>query len=473
MLRKTIVLGIMFVLVTVVFSLIPDEAGGYTTRSPILIDGNSDFTAANGVVSGTGTASDPYIIEDWIIDASGSGSGIHIKNTDKSFVILDCYVKNSGSTLWDSGILLENVDHGQVNRNTATENRYGITLNNCYSCAVVLNNCEDNDVDGIFTYLTSYCVLDRNDCSYNPYYGARIQYSDHMTLKENHFHYNLLGMTLVWSEYCTVGENRMNNNDNIGIVLKDADYNEVYENAIEYNQMEGARVYDDSTNNNIHHNIIKNHTGHGLRLDDTGTTTTNNYVHNNTFLYNGHYTHYTAGLYLYEAATSNMLVENNVFVGNNNGIGLRWNTGITIRGNTIRDSNRAGIDYGPGAGPNTFYHNNFVSNYNDVAGNTLADTYDNGYPSGGNYWDTYTGSDLYKGPAQDVLGSDGIGDTPKSLPGGGADNYPLMEPWSMELEPDEAIEELIDDVEDLELPDGLENSLESKLDNALDSLENG
>jgi hypothetical protein len=36
--------------------------------------------------------------------------------------------------------------------------------------------------------------------------------------------------------------------------------------------------------------------------------------------------------------------------------------------------------------------------------------WDNGYPSGGNYWSDYTGTDNYSGPSQNIPGSDGIGD---------------------------------------------------------------
>jgi len=74
-----------------------------------------------------------------------------------------------------------------------------------------------------------------------------------------------------------------------------------------------------------------------------------------------------------------------------------------------------------------FYHNNFVNNneYDDYCSNT----WDNGYPDGGNYWDGYTGVDEYSGPDQDQPGSDGIGDTPYDIPGGYVqDRYPLMLP---------------------------------------------
>jgi len=79
----------------------------------------------------------------------------------------------------------------------------------------------------------------------------------------------------------------------------------------------------------------------------------------------------------------------------------------------------------------TLYHNNFLngSYASDITGNT----WDNGYPSGGNYWYNYTGEDFFSGPYQDQTGSDSIGDTPHTniLGGSGAqDNYPLMDPWT-------------------------------------------
>jgi hypothetical protein len=52
------------------------------------------------------------------------------------------------------------------------------------------------------------------------------------------------------------------------------------------------------------------------------------------------------------------------------------------------------------------------------------------YPSGGNYWSSYTGVDLKKGPNQDQPGSDGIGDTSYVLNADNMDHYPLMRPYT-------------------------------------------
>ncbi len=59
---------------------------------PISITSDSDFTLANGVVSGTGTTADPYIIENWSIDGNASAHGIEITGVTKDFVIRNCLI---------------------------------------------------------------------------------------------------------------------------------------------------------------------------------------------------------------------------------------------------------------------------------------------------------------------------------------------------------------------------------------------
>ena len=49
-------------------------------HSTIYINNNTSFTSANGVVSGNGTIFNPFIIENWSIDAS-LNHGIWIENT--------------------------------------------------------------------------------------------------------------------------------------------------------------------------------------------------------------------------------------------------------------------------------------------------------------------------------------------------------------------------------------------------------
>jgi PKD repeat protein len=81
---------------------------------------------------------------------------------------------------------------------------------------------------------------------------------------------------------------------------------------------------------------------------------------------------------------------------------------------------------------NMFYHNNFVNN-DQHASDSGSNIWNDSYPSGGNYWDDYTGEDNYSGPEQNITGSDGIGDTPYDIPdGSNKDYYPLMFPYGQE-----------------------------------------
>ena len=81
---------------------------------------------------------------------------------------------------------------------------------------------------------------------------------------------------------------------------------------------------------------------------------------------------------------------------------------------------------------NLFYHNSFINNTDQVFAPhpTVNDIWDDGYPSGGNYWTDHVTVDDYSGVNQDEYGSDGIVDEPYIIDDYNQDNYPLMEPWA-------------------------------------------
>jgi hypothetical protein len=56
--------------------------------------------------------------------------------------------------------------------------------------------------------------------------------------------------------------------------------------------------------------------------------------------------------------------------------------------------------------------------------------WDNGFPSGGNYWGDYTGMDKYSGPNQDQPTGDGIGDSPYIIDETNRDNFPVIAPFN-------------------------------------------
>jgi nitrous oxidase accessory protein NosD len=89
--------------------------------------------------------------------------------------------------------------------------------------------------------------------------------------------------------------------------------------------------------------------------------------------------------------------------------------------------------YPEGFGPcsnNKFYHNNLIDNAQQVfVAESSTNTWDNGYPDGGNYWSNYNGRDTASGENQANPGSDGIGDLPFVIDSTNKDAYPLMNPF--------------------------------------------
>src|SRR6266571_4026205 len=81
---------ILFALVSLLgVGLIPKGASiQLVSHSPILIDPTQayhDWTVGNGVSRGSGTSTNPYVIEGWDIDTSYA-NGIEIRNTHSYFI---------------------------------------------------------------------------------------------------------------------------------------------------------------------------------------------------------------------------------------------------------------------------------------------------------------------------------------------------------------------------------------------------
>jgi hypothetical protein len=88
-----------------------------TGHSTIYINNLSSFTSANGVVGGNGTVFNPFIIENWSIDAS-LNHGIWIENTNEHFIIRNCYIWNgTNGSAANYGIYLNNLTNGFVINN--------------------------------------------------------------------------------------------------------------------------------------------------------------------------------------------------------------------------------------------------------------------------------------------------------------------------------------------------------------------
>lgn len=94
----------------------------YTSHPQIVINGDLDFNNASGVVWGSGTETDPYIIDGWEINATGASAAILLGNTTAFFRISDCFVHDADT----AGILLSNVRNGTLIDNNCSFSGIGI-----------------------------------------------------------------------------------------------------------------------------------------------------------------------------------------------------------------------------------------------------------------------------------------------------------------------------------------------------------
>jgi len=109
------------------------------------------------------------------------------------------------------------------------------------------------------------------------------------------------------------------------------------------------------------------------------------------------------------------------------GIYLSYSNNNTLTGN-IASNYWAGI-WLDSSGNNVLFHNNFFNNTQNTRSYNSINLWDDGYPSGGNYWSDYNGTDFYSGQYQNETGSDGIGDTPYTIDENNKDMYPLVHPF--------------------------------------------
>jgi len=122
----------------------------------------------------------------------------------------------------------------------------------------------------------------------------------------------------------------------------------------------------------------------------------------------------------------NSIVGNNIS-GSERAIFLWSSMNNTIIANNITNNDYGiivsrTVNPGPDSSDNKIFHNNFRGNTQNVRIDIYegVNYWDNGYPSGGNYWSDYTGVDS---------NHDGIGDTSYIIDSNNRDRFPLMKPY--------------------------------------------
>lgn len=227
---------------------------------------------------GNGSAANPYILENYVINASGMGRhGIYILNTNAHFIIRNCTITNADTGF--AGICLANVTNGNLLNNTAASNSYGIKISLYSENNIVANNtCDYNVRQGIFMTSSTNNSLEGNTADHaSSYDGIYLQRASNNTLINNTVNYN--GRDGIFlNNQCnnnTLINNSAKQNARHGIVLSLSDNNNLTNNNANNNSQIGIYL-GNSNNNNIAWNILYDNL-HSIRdINGIGNVIENN-----------------------------------------------------------------------------------------------------------------------------------------------------------------------------------------------------
>ncbi len=161
-LRMLTVLAVVSAVLVLSFSPVPGARASssftYHDRPAIRIVGDSGFNETNGVVSGSGSSKDPYIIEGWYIGGPLVSTAIAVYDSNAHFVIRNVYLYNSSI-----GIALYNITYANVYECWIANSSVGISIIGSATCDIHDNTIRDN------------------------FYGITVRESNNIRLASNHF----------------------------------------------------------------------------------------------------------------------------------------------------------------------------------------------------------------------------------------------------------------------------------------------
>jgi parallel beta-helix repeat protein len=333
------------------------------------------------------------------------------------------------------GVLFVNTNNSKIESIKAYYNQYQICLLNSFNNVVSRNYWDRSGCSGIYLLNSSENIFTNNEAV------EAISSSFSLYNSSNNIISNNILKKLFWSDYEIYLErsnnNLITNNDIIltephggytqgAIFLHYSNNNTILSNYLRSIGLRGinnwiALIF--SSNNKILCNNIRFNEQSGISI---GWNSSYNIVFNNTILQNIGGSGIALGSYAFNNTVSN----NNIDSNGGSGISLGYAFYNLISNNSI-SWNSYGINVHGYSSGNKIYHNNFINNlkqsYLFYAGENF---FDDGYPSGGNYWSDYINKDEFSGPHQDQPGSDGIWDNPYVINSNNKDRYPLVNPWT-------------------------------------------
>ena len=194
-------------------------------------------------------------------DVYGNYNGIYLGSSSDNTLTNNNANSNNGIGIG----MKSSSNYNTLTNNTVSKNGVGIYLDHSSNYNTLVNNTASNNMDGIYIEDSNSNTLANNIVSNNPY-GISMERSSNNTLTNN-----------------TV-------KSGIGIILREADYNNIARNWVQNNTWGGFRLYN-ADNNNITCNWVQNNL-RGFRIDSGSTG--NNISYNN-IIENGNYNTETGG----------------------------------------------------------------------------------------------------------------------------------------------------------------------------------
>jgi parallel beta-helix repeat protein len=200
----------------------------YTAHSTITISGNSDLSAlrSSGGCTGSGTVTDPYVINGFDITGTG-GACIYIAHITVRLVISNCYLHGNYYGVEVIGSNFVTV----TNNNCSGNDPYGIYLDYTGNDTLTNNVCIDA-AHGIYTYGSGDNIMKNNTCRATRACAIMMDgHSNRNTLSDNTcYSSGDNGIYVLFSNYNTLSNNTLKNNRGHGIHLAASNYNSVYGN---------------------------------------------------------------------------------------------------------------------------------------------------------------------------------------------------------------------------------------------------
>ncbi len=369
----------------------------------------------------------------WIVDNDGEADFHTIQEAIDAASDGETVFVYSG-TYYENVVVTRSISlKGESSSNTIIDGGGGTSL------VVYVNNVDNveisgftiqNGYDGLYIYDSSYVIISRNiitNCSFRGiilssssistisgntlttnYDGIELYKSSHVTVTGNTITNSRFGIATSRSSSNTFSENTLTNN-NDGLYIWNCSDSTVSRNTITNSEHHGISLIV-SSNSTFFGNTIMNSTDRGICLSNSSDC----YISENNIIDST-----IQGILL--SSSFNITISENTLTSNSGGIQLYRSSYATVSGNTITNNGLGlGLSH---SSDSIFYHNNIIANTIQTETVNSSNIWDDGYPSGGNYWSDYNGTDT---------DGDGIGDVPYIIDEDNQDNNPMMMPWDPE-----------------------------------------